>query len=148
MAKITDFVAELAASLQMDELAPDEEGVYAIVFDGNLEIEIVPMGQTRFLLRFRLPAVPQDDAERESLFRSCLQRRLTQLHAAPAAVTWDPASGRLWLYRVGDAASLDARSGLELLEDFVNLADQWSKFDPTPKATGFGALPFNMMMRP
>jgi hypothetical protein len=148
VSKLTEFVAELARSIGMDELTPDDEGVYAIVFDGNLEIEVFPMGQSRFLLRYKLPAVPADDEERTSLLKSCLQRSLAYLRESPAAVTFDSASNRLWLYRAADAGALDARSGLELLEGFVNLAEMWSRFTPEPKSTGFGAMPFNMMMRP
>jgi hypothetical protein len=146
--KLTDLMAELARSLGMDELEPDDDGVYAIVFDGNLEIEILPMGQSRFLLRSKLPAVPADDEERTSLLKSCLQRSLAYLREAPAAVTFDKETNRLCLYRAADAGALDGRSALELVESFVNLAEMWSRFAPEPKATGFGALPFNMMMRP
>jgi hypothetical protein len=146
--KLPDLIAELARSLNMDELTPDDDGAYAIVFDGDLEVEILPMGQTRFLLRYKLPAVPADETERESLVKSCLQRSLAYLREAPAAVTFDEATNRLWLYRAADAGALDPRGAVELLESFVNLAEMWSRFAPEPKSTGFGAMPFNMMLRP
>lgn len=132
----------------MAELPANEDGAYSIVFDGNLEVEIVPMGSSRFLLRSRLPVVPEDDREREALLKACLQRHLAQLHWSPATVTWDKQSGCLWLYRAADATKLDARAALELLEDFVNAAEAWSRFEPAPPAPAFSNVPFNMMMRP
>ncbi len=146
MSRVQHLVAQLAAELQLGEIPPNDDGVYSIIFDGNLEIEIAPMGHSRFLLRSRLRAVPDDDREAESLFRACLQRHLAQLHWSAAAVTWDKDSARLWLYQAADATALGSRAAKDLLEEFVNVAETWSRFEPDARPDG--GLPLKLTLRP
>lgn len=148
MPPLTDLVAELAAALHLDDLAPGEDGAYALVFDSRLEIEIVPMGQSRFLLRSRLPAVPAEPEARHALLAACLQRNVALLREAPAAVALDAETEQLWLYRTADAATLDGRSALELLEEFVNLVELWSRFQPAAPPPIVGGAPFGFLLRP
>ena len=142
--KLQEFINAICESLKLSSLTPDADGNFSIVFDGNLEIEIVPKSETRLLLRSRLASLPDDAQEHEVFFRSHLQRNMANLHEQLGAITIDGDAGCLWIYRPVDIQSLDSSSVAELIEDFVNLADWWSQSDSSysPVLTPMG------MMRP
>ena len=81
--------------------------------------------------------------------RRALQRNLTQLHGQAATLARDSDSGKLWLFRTGDANQLTTATIGEFFEQFVNAADQWSRFDAGSSGVAFPAAGFPFpMLRP
>lgn len=140
--KLQEFIDATCESLELSGLTPDTEGNYVIVFDGTVEIEIVPKSGTRLILRSRLASIPDDPQEHEAFLRSNLQRNLANLHSQQGALTIDHDAGCLWMYRQVDIQSLDPTIVADLVEDFVNLSDWWSQSDSShsPVLTPMGML--------
>ena len=119
----------LCRTLHIDSLEPDADGVYAIVFDRGLDIEIVPLSDRQILLRSSLSHLPEDEDEREEFFRSRLQRNLLMLREQTASLSFDPDSQRLWLHRVVESNRIDLPGFLTAVEDFVNTLEWWQSFE-------------------
>jgi len=134
----------------MEMLEPDRDGVYAIVFDGGLDVEFVSLTDKLLLVRSAVADVPEDRDAREDFFRTHLQQNLLALRDQTATLSLDSEKGVLWLHRTAALDRSDFRAFCDLLEDFVNTVEWWQNLERR-NLNSYGApasalaMPYNML---
>ncbi|MEM1305516.1 MAG: CesT family type III secretion system chaperone [Planctomycetota bacterium] len=141
--KRQQFFDAIRDDLQLGELTPDDAGVYTIVFDGDLEIELLPLSDSRVLLRAWVATLPDDQQAHEAFLRGLLNRNLGCLQSQQAALALDGETGRVWLHRPLDTQPLDDRSAVAAVGDFVNTTEWWKQAETS--ASPLDGLPFSML---
>ncbi|MEO1525626.1 MAG: CesT family type III secretion system chaperone [Planctomycetota bacterium] len=126
--KLHDFIAAIRDELQLDSLEADDEGVYGIVFDDGLDVEIIALTSNDILLRSRLADLPTDEAEQDSLCDGLLKHNLAALRDQWASLSLDWDSGCFWLASRHRLDQVDLRGFFERLEGFVNSVAWWEKY--------------------
>ncbi len=113
--------------LGVEEARPGADGEYEVVFDGNLDLQILPLEGSLILIRARLDTVPADfPVDRDSL-AELLTRNLANLRRQSEIVTLDRVSREVWLYRLVRSTADRNEDALLLavLEEFLDSLEWW-----------------------
>lgn len=124
---LADSIARLAQQLGVGPLEPDAEGAWPLVFDGQLDLQLLPLEGSALLVRSRLAVCPEDPAARERQLRTVLHRNLASLRRQSEIVSMDASRRELWLYRIirMRADKTEDSALLEVLEEFLNSLEWW-----------------------
>ena len=134
--ELQDAIRTLAEELHLPEIAPDDDGIYTVVFDGELAVEIVPWDDSTVLLRTPLEALPVGDPDKEKLMlQRVMQFSLARLRGRRTTTSLDAPSNRLLLTRTLALSSLRPFEFSAAIEDFVNDLDMWQRFLDSGVAT-------------
>lgn len=132
---LASLMEELRQTLRLQSLTPDADGVYSLVFDEGLDLEILGLGTSHLLVRSKLFDVPTDDQERELFLRDHLQHNLARLQQQSAVLSLDEPGRQLWLAASHRIDSLSPREFGERIEQFVNSLDWWRRLTaPAPSS--------------
>ena len=126
--KLSDLITGLRDQLELDALEPDEDGVYGIVFDEGLDIEIVSLTTNIILLRSYLVEVPSNEHERDAFYQGFLKHNLAALRDQWASLSLDSEASCLWLASRHRLDQIDLRTFIERFEGFVNTVAWWYKY--------------------
>ncbi|MEM7477726.1 MAG: CesT family type III secretion system chaperone [Planctomycetota bacterium] len=126
--RINQLIDGLRADLRLDSLDPDEDGIYSIVFDEGLAIEILVLGGNHLLIRSRLDELPADERESESVVFEYLRHNLAALREQIGTLSIDREADCIWLAETVAADQLRIQELLEILEGFVNSVAWWQRF--------------------
>ncbi|HSI86701.1 MAG TPA: CesT family type III secretion system chaperone [Candidatus Methylacidiphilales bacterium] len=135
---LADAIRTLAEELQLPDIAPDEDGSYSIVFDGDLVLEILPWDNRTFLMRTTLVPLPSEPEKEKLMVQRVLQFSLAKLRCRLTSTSLDPASRRLILSRVLQSTALRPFEFIAAVEDFLNDIELWMKFLESGAATSPG----------
>lgn len=126
--KLPDLITGLCQELEIDSLEPDDQGVYGIVFDDGLDIEIVSLISNFIILRSRLADLPKEEHERDAFYQGFLKHNLAALRDQWASLSLDTDASCLWLASRHRLDQLDLRGFIERFEDFINTVAWWQKY--------------------
>ena len=144
--QLTELIDGLREFLRLEELEPDNDGVYSIVFDDGLDVEILALTDRLMLIRSTVADLPEDKEQHEAFLRQQLQQNLPTLHTQNGSLSLDLKQKVLWLHRVARIDQLDVRQLCELVEDFVNTIEWWRQVEQPAASPMMGsAFPFNMI---
>ena len=146
--KFEELMDGLRSTLRMPSLEPGRAGVYAIVFDAGLDVELLSLTDRIVLLRSSVADVPEEEDAREDFYRKHLQYNLLVLRDQTATLALDKDAGKVWLYRTVDSSQIDVRMFCDLVEDFVNTLEWWRSFESESQSQTVrpsDMLPFNML---
>jgi len=147
--KLPELMEGLRAQLQLSELAPEEGGVYWIVFEDSLPVAICPLDENHFLLRYEIAALPVDPGQREAFFRKHLHYNLAHLRDQRSTVSLCTETEQLHLHCTVRGSGLSLNQFLELVEEFVNDAAWWQQTgEDKAAAPALSFMPLNGIVRP
>ena len=143
---LAELVAGLCEHLRIEPIEADARGVYEIVFDDGLDVEILPLTETQFLVRANIAAVPEEKEQREDFYRTHLQHNLLQLHGQSCSLSLDSEAGVIWLHEMARTDRVDVRAFCEMINAFVNTLEWWRNLENTQQQVSPAAMmPFNMI---
>lgn len=121
------LIESVLTRLGVEGAAPGAEGEYEVVFDGDLDLQILPLENSLLLIRAKLGTVPGEfPADRDFLART-LGRNLANLRRQSEIVALDREKREVWLYRLLHAVAdrTDDAALLSVLEEFVDSLEWW-----------------------
>ncbi len=143
---LSELIHGLCEYLRIEPLEPDAGGVYEIVFDDGLDVEILPLTGSQLLIRGLIADVPEDKDQQEEFFRTHLQNNLLNLQGQTCSLSLDRERGAIWLYRMARTDRIDVRQFCELVNELVNTLEWWHNLEGTNTAISPAAMmPFNMI---
>ena len=144
---LPDLVSGLCDYLRIEPLEPDASGIYEIVFDDGLDVEILSLSDSQLLVRARIGDVPEEKEQREDFFRTQLQHNLLNLRGQFCSLSWDAQANIVWLYQMAHSNKIDVRGFCDLVNQFVNTLEWWRNLDNQTQATLSPAemMPINMI---
>jgi hypothetical protein len=123
--QLAELMDGLAGRLRVPALGSEDDGSYAITFDGHLAVRCVPETDGDIRLVGVVGKPPEDRLARSAVLRRLLRAALARAHE-PATLALDEHSGELILHRAlpagGDQAAFE-----QGLEDFVNRLAEWQR---------------------
>ncbi|MEM0926054.1 MAG: CesT family type III secretion system chaperone [Planctomycetota bacterium] len=126
--KVQQLIDGLLNELHLVSLTPDEKGIYEIVFDDGLELQLLTIGGSHLLLRSRLTQLPQREEEQEAVILDYLRHNLAGLRDQTASLSLDRNEQCIWLAQTHRADRLTVLQLCDSLENFVNSLAWWQMF--------------------
>ena len=125
---------DIAASANLENCSPDEDGVYRMLID-NMPVTICETNDGQALL---MAEVGEPPANSDRLYRVLLEAMQPSREGAPGSFSVDPDTGKIGFHQMKAAVLLDSDSFKTFLGDFVNALAQWRRFlvDYRPVAEG------------
>jgi hypothetical protein len=113
--------------LGVEGVTPGVEGEYEIVFDNNLDLQILPLEGSLILVRAKLGTVPGEFPADRDFLSSLLGRNLANLRRQSEIVAMDRTDRIVWLYRLVRvrADRTDDAALLSVLEEFLDTLEWW-----------------------
>ena len=143
---LPELVNGLCEHLRIEPLEPDAQGVYEVVFDEGLDVEIVPLTATQMLVRSQIAEVPQEKDQQESFFREHLQHNLLNLQGQECSLSLDSEAGIVWLFQMARSDRIDVREFCSLINTFVNTLEWWRNLETTEATTTpMSMMPMNIL---
>ena len=146
--KHSELIAGLCELLRIGQLEPDSAGVYAIVFDDGLDVELLALSDSLLLVRSSVADLPDEDDRHEEFYRTHLQHNLLVLRDQTTVLSLDRESKKVWLHRVVPTKQTDVRFFCDQIEDFVNTIEWWRNWESQAQAQVTRApqmTPYNML---
>lgn len=140
----------LCEYLNIEPLQP-EDGVYEIVFDDGMPVEILALSGTQILIRSQLLVLPENQDEWEPILSRCLNDNLLVLREQSSTMSLDAEAGVLWLYRTTHARRTTVQQFCEALSEFTVTQEWWSQRNDASGRDGsgpMGAVMPQMFLRP
>lgn len=123
--ELKELMAAFAAETGMSELRSGEEGAYLFTVD-DIAMMIAPVGdEERFALYAEIGAPPEGG--REQVYRALLEASFPRGGKAVSTLSIDAETERICLHRTESLTALDYDGFKAVLEEFVNMADNWRK---------------------
>ncbi len=124
---IDTLIRSVVEKLGVEGAEPDSSGAYEIVFDGNLDLQILPLEGSHILVRSRLGSVPAEFPADRDYLSSVLGRNLANLRRQSEIVALDREKREVWLYRLvrSRADRNDDAALMAVLEEFVDSLEWW-----------------------
>lgn len=138
------LIAAVAERLGLGTLAPDDGGAYEVVFDGELDLQFVPLEGSLLLIRSRLSSLPPDPAQQAPVLRKLLNWNLAKLREQRELLTIDRTNREVWLYRLVRSDKTDQAALCSLLEEFLNSLEWW-RTSESAQAQPAAALPMTLL---
>lgn len=128
-------------------IEPGPEGEFTLIFDDQLDLQLLPFEGSHLLIRSRLGTFPDDRQQREAEFRVLLNRNLANLRRQSEIVTIDRQQRVVWIYRMlrVPADRTDESALLDVLEEFLNSLEWWRGVAQEASASPPAAM---MFLRP
>ena len=143
---LPELVNGLCEHLSIEPLEPDARGVFEVVFDEGLDVEIVPLTATQLLVRSQIADVPKDKDQHESFFREHLRHNLLNLQGQNCSLSLDAETGVIWLYQMARSDRTNVREFCSLINTFVNPLEWWRNLENSQTTVSPAEmLPFNMI---
>ncbi|PTX91915.1 hypothetical protein DB346_23445 [Verrucomicrobia bacterium LW23] len=143
--ELVDAIRTLAEELNLpDGIDADEDGVYTVVFDGELAVEILPWTGGDFLLRSPLAAIPSGDADKEkTMVQRVLQFSLARLRGRRSSIALDTVSNRFIISRILPHSEMRPYEFTAAVEDFISDLEMWQTFLESGAATSASGGTYN-----
>jgi Tir chaperone protein (CesT) family len=122
--ELESLTARFAQRHGLAEPRRDDAGQYHYVLDGEIEIAMFQHGD-QILLEGRLGALPSPADRAGEILRLGLRRHLGRLRDHSEALTLDPDTGELMLYRRLQADQLDERDFESAIGALANGLASW-----------------------
>lgn len=135
--KTQDFIHQLGLSLNLPDLALDDNNVCRLVCDGHpIDFEKLPDSEDLFIIAEVCPLPPTG---RETLFRRLLEGNRYGIETADATLSLDPDQNAIILHRKLDMTHLDYAAFTDLVSLFYARLLHWKdlvqKAEPAGKAS-------------
>lgn len=128
MTSLEQLMQESAELIGAAHLAPDDDGTYLLQFDDRFDLAVRPLDNVTALLQSVIGHEPDTAWAADEYLRKVLTRSVIHFRQAAESVCLDPEDGRLLLQRRLPVAMLMLHEFQQALEQFVNRADEWSRF--------------------
>jgi hypothetical protein len=124
---VQQVIERLAVRLGTGAIEPGPEGEYTLIFDDQLDLQLLPFESSHLLIRSRLGTFPEARQLREGEFRVLLNRNLANLRRQSEIVTIDRQQRAVWIYRMLriPADRTDESALFAVLEEFLNSLEWW-----------------------
>lgn len=143
---LAELVAGLCEYLRIEPIEADAQGVYEIIFDERLDIEILALTGTQMLVRAKIADVPPEQEQREEFYRTHLQHNLLNLQGQSCSLSLDSEAGVIWLHQLARMDQIDVRGFCELINAFVNTLEWWRNLENTQQQVSPATMmPFNII---
>lgn len=118
------LIQGLSHEVGLGTLAPDDTGTYSMVFDGHLELRLLPEGRTRVLLHAVVGTLPNEPDQAEELLKNMLSKHLGHAKTADEVLSLDEDGKTLVLFRRLETGDQDQEAFNDAVERFVNAQEQ------------------------
>jgi hypothetical protein len=121
------LIESVLSRLGVEDATPGPDGEYEVIFDNQLDLQILPLEGSLILVRSSLGFVPPDRNAEATFLASVLRRNLANLRRQSELVTIDRELRTVWLYRLvrPQADSRDDSALLRILEEFLDSLEWW-----------------------
>lgn len=144
---LRQLMHDLCDDLGIDTLAPDARGVYEIVFDGGLPVEILPLSASQVLVRSEIAQLPDDENEWKGELERHLKFNLLLLRDQANTLSLERETGKIWLYRLARGDHISRQEFCELLSAFTVTLEWWKSRGGTSTVTtsAMDLMPHNVI---
>lgn len=127
MMRLEDGMKELTSKLKLPLESPDEDGVYRLIFDNSLEVEIFKGEAAQIIVSSPLlKELPEDEAARQELLAKYLRLNFAALKKEQEDVlSLDPDTNHLVLYRKINTQHLYPDEFVKIVESHLNNLELW-----------------------
>lgn len=122
------LMSEVAAALQVEYLTADEDNQYTLQFDEQIEVQISMLDHGTVLLKAVVGQEPKYDLDAQQYLERVLFRSLLHLRSSNDVISLDAETDELHLYRSEPLHGLTGITLQEILEQFTNHAEDWTRF--------------------
>lgn len=120
---------DLAATIDVEHLTPDALGEYVLCFDDKIDVKISLLDNSTVLLIVAVTQVPSEHSAAQLLYERVLSRSLLHYRqGAKEVIAVNPDLGELQLQRTEDLGDLSRGNLQNVLENFVNAAENWVEY--------------------
>jgi hypothetical protein len=117
---LTTVLEGFAERLDLGAVAADEDGVYRLVFDDVLEVEVVPRGTTHVRIQGVVGDDPTDLPGGDQALEELLRVNLARLRRRGEVLSFDKGSRKLVLSRLVVLDGLNAERFSVMIEEFLD----------------------------
>ncbi|MBI1247931.1 hypothetical protein GC197_08845 [bacterium] len=143
---LSELINGLCEYLRIEPIPPDARGIYEIVFDEDLDLEVLSLGTSLILVRAQIGTLPDEETQQQPYLQDVLRNNLLNLKSEFNSVSLETSSGKLWLYRSTRIDQMDTREFSSLINAFVNTLEWWKSLDNNNSVDmPTSSLPFNMI---
>lgn len=143
---LSEKINGLCEYLRIEAIPPDARGIYEIVFDDDLELEVLSLGTSLALVRAQIGELPEEKLAQESYLQKILQNNLLNLQSEFNSVSLETSTRKIWLARTMRIDSIDSRDFCSLINSFVNTLEWWKSVEsPEAAISPMTSFPMNMI---
>lgn len=136
---LSQLCTGLCEFLNIDPIEP-RDGVYEIVFDGGLPIEILSLTDSQFLIRSELAQLPDNRDEWRPVIHDYLSGNMLLLREQSNTLSLDQDSAKIWLHRMGRFDDISVYEFCELVSQFVTTLEWWDNRTNSAKTAPTSAM--------
>lgn len=126
---LEQLMLQVANALGVEHLEPDETGQFSLRFDDKLDVKIRRLDSSTVLLLAVVGHAPSSDVAARDYLERLLTRSLLHLKEdVKEVISLDSETGELLLQRTEDLHALTSHHVQECLEEFTNVAEEWTNY--------------------
>lgn len=132
----------------IDPINARSDGVYEIVFDGGLHVEVVELTGSQFVIRSELAQLPDDKNDWRPVLSEYLSGNLLLLREQSNVLSLDQNTGTIYLHRMLRSNEVSVYEFCEIVSQFVTTLEWWNNRSTSSDATtvsAFDLMPQNFI---